>query len=82
MEKNRVNGEERVMTMIGTETTIKNLINGLISYIIKYLSPVEYEIEKYVDGNDIVIMVRVKNVADKVHVRNKNKNEHIVDFSV
>jgi hypothetical protein len=71
MEKNRVNGEERVMTMIGTETTIKNLINGLISYIVKYLSPVEYEIEKYVDGNDIVIMVRVKNVADKVHVRNK-----------
>ncbi len=71
MEKNRVNGEERVMTMIGTETTIKNLINGLISYIIKYLSPVEYEIEKYVDGNDIVITVRVKNVADKVHVRNK-----------
>ena len=71
MEKNRVNGEERVITMIGTETTIKNLINGLISYIVKYLSPVEYEIEKYVDGNDIVIMVRVKNVADKIHVRNK-----------
>jgi len=71
MEKNRVNGEERVITMIGTETTIKNLINGLISYIVKYLSPVEYEIEKYVEGNDIVIMVRVKNVADKVHVRNK-----------
>jgi len=71
MEKNRVNGEERVKTMIGTETTIKNLINGLISYIVKYLSPVEYEIEKYVDGNDIVIMIRVKNVADKVHVRNK-----------
>ena len=71
MEKNRVNGEERVITMIGTETTIKNLINGLISYIVKYLSPVEYEIEKYVDGNDIVIMIRVKNVADKVHVRNK-----------
>jgi hypothetical protein len=71
MEKNRVNGEERVITMIGTETTIKNLVNGLISYIVKYLSPVEYEIEKYVDGNDIVIMVRVKNVADKVHVRNK-----------
>jgi hypothetical protein len=71
MEKNRENGEEKVITMIGTETTIKNLVNGLISYIIKYLSPVEYEIEKYVDGNDIVIMVRVKNVADKVHVRNK-----------
>ena len=71
MEKNRVNGEERVITMIGTETTIKNLINGLISYIVKYLSPVEYEIEKYVDGNDIVIMVRIKNVADRVHVRNK-----------
>jgi hypothetical protein len=71
MEKNRVNGEEKVITMIGTETTIKNLVNGLISYIIKYLSPVEYQIDKYVDGNDIVIMVRVKNVADKVHVRNK-----------
>ena len=71
MEKNRVNGEERVITMIGTETTIKNLVNGLISYIIKYLSPVEYQIDKFVDGNDIVIMVRVKNVADKVHVRNK-----------
>jgi len=71
MEKNRVNGEEKVMTMIGTETTIKNLINGLISYIIKYLSPVEYQIDKFVDNNDIVIMVRIKNVADKVHVRNK-----------
>jgi len=71
MEKNRTNGEERVITMIGTETTIKNLVNGLISYIIKYLSPVEYQIDKFVDGNDIVIMVRVKNVADKVHVRNK-----------
>ena len=71
MEKGKTNGEERVITMIGTETTIKNLINGLISYIVKYLSPVEYEIEKYVDGNDIVIMVRIKNVADKVHVRNK-----------
>jgi hypothetical protein len=71
MEKNRANGEEKVITMIGTETTIKNLVNGLISYIIKYLSPVEYQIDKYVDGNDIVIMVRVKNVADKVHVRNK-----------
>jgi len=71
MEKNRVNGEEKVITMIGTETTIKNLVNGLISYIIKYLSPVEYQIDKFVDGNDIVIMVRVKNVADKVHVRNK-----------
>ena len=71
MEKNRVNGEERVVTMIGTETTIKNLINGLISYIIKYLSPVEYEIEKRIDGNDMLIIVRIKNVADKVHVRNK-----------
>lgn len=71
MEKNKVNGEEKVITMIGTETTIKNLINGLISYIVKYLSPVEYEIEKNVDGNDIVIMVRIKNVADKVHIRNK-----------
>jgi hypothetical protein len=71
MEKNRVNGEERVITMIGTETTIKNLINGLISYIVKYLSPVEYEIEKIIDDDDVVIVVRVKNVADKVHVRNK-----------
>ena len=71
MEKNKTNGEEKVVTMIGTETTIKNLVNGLISYIIKYLSPVEYQINKYVDGNDIVIEVRVKNVADKVHARNK-----------
>jgi len=71
MEKNRVNGEERVITMIGTETTIKNLINGLISYIVKYLSPVEYEIEKNVEDNDIIIVVRIKNVADKVHIRNK-----------
>jgi len=71
MEKNKTNEEEKVVTMIGTETTIKNLVNGLISYIVKYLSPVEYEIEKYIDSNDIVIMVRIKNVADKVHVRNK-----------
>ena len=71
MEKNRVNGEERVKTMIGTETTIKNLINGLISYIVKYLSPLEYEIEKIIDDDDVVIVVRIKNVADKVHVRNK-----------
>ena len=71
MEKNKTNEEEKVVTMIGTETTIKNLVNGLISYIVKYLSSVEYEIEKYVDGNDIVIMIRVKNIADKIHVRNK-----------
>jgi len=71
MEKNRTNGEEKVVTMIGTETTLKNLINGLISYIIKYLSSVEYEINKHVDGNDIVITIRIKNVADKVNVRNK-----------
>ena len=71
MEKNRVSGEEKVVTMIGTETTIKNLINGLISYIVKYLSPVEYEIEKNVEDNDIIIVVRIKNVADKVHIRNK-----------
>jgi len=71
MEKNKANNEDKVVTMIGTETTIKNLINGLISYIIKYLSSVEYEIEKYIDNNDVVIMVRVKNVADKVHGRNK-----------
>jgi len=71
MEKNKTNEEEKVVTMIGTETTVKNLINGLISYIIKYLSSVEYDIHKHVDGNDIVIMVRIKNVADKVHVRNK-----------
>ena len=71
MEKNRVNGEERVITMIGTETTIKNLINGLISYIVKYLSPLEYEIEKIIDDDDVVIVVRIKNVADEVHIRNK-----------
>ena len=71
MEKNRVNGEERVKTMIGTETTIKNLINGLISYIVKYLSPLEYEIEKIIDDDDVVIVVRIKNVADEVHIRNK-----------
>jgi hypothetical protein len=71
MEKNKANGEDKVVTMIGTETTVKNLINGLISYIIKYLSSMEYDIDKHVDGNDIVIIVRVRNVADKVHVRNK-----------
>jgi hypothetical protein len=71
MEKNKANNEEKVVTMVGTETTLKNLINGLISYIIKYLSSVEYEVEKHVDNNDIVIIVRVKNVADKVHIKNK-----------
>ena len=71
MEKNRVSGEEKVVTMIGTETTIKNLINGLISYIVKYLSSLEYEIEKIIDDDDVVIVVRIKNVADKVHIRNK-----------
>ena len=70
-ERNKANGEEKVMTMIGTETTIKNLINGLISYAVKYLTAVEYEIEKHTDGNDIVIIVRIKNVANKVSGRNK-----------
>lgn len=58
--------DEKVLTMIGTETTIKNLINGLISYIVKYLTSVDYEINKYIDGEDVVIVVRVKNVADRV----------------
>jgi len=71
IERNKANGEEKVMTMIGTETTIKNLINGLISYAVKYLTAVEYEIEKHTDGNDIVIIVRIKNVANKVSGRNK-----------
>jgi len=57
--------EKRVMTMIGTETTIKNLVNGLIAYIIKYLTSVEYEIEKIIDGSDVVIVVRIKNVNDE-----------------
>jgi hypothetical protein len=71
MDRSKTNEEEKVVTMIGTETTLKNLINGLISYIIKYLSSVEYDINKHVDGNDIVITIRIKNVADKVNVRNK-----------
>ena len=58
--------EDKVLTMIGTETTVKNLINGLISYIVKYLTSLEFEINKYIDKEDVVITVRIKNVADKV----------------
>jgi len=39
----------------------------LISYISKYLISVDYEIHQRYDGNDVVIEVRIKNLAEMIN---------------
>ncbi len=55
-----------VMVLGGQITRYRSLVAGLISYISKYLIAVDYEVSQYYEDNDVIIVVRIKNVADKI----------------
>ena len=63
---NTINTKDKVYVMSGMITTYKNLITGLVSYAHKYLYAVNHDIEITYDNDDVVIIIRIKNVADKI----------------
>jgi hypothetical protein len=63
--------EDRVMVPSGAYTSYRNLIGGLVAYAEKYLFAVDHEIRRKIDGNDVVITIRIKNVADKMLSRRR-----------
>jgi len=56
----------RVYTVTGTSTSYVNLIAGFVSYAHRYFYAVDHNIDVSYDDNDVVITVRIKNVADKI----------------
>jgi hypothetical protein len=58
---------KRIMILSNVETRPSKLVSGLISYISKYLISVDYEIHQRYDGNDVVIEVRIKNLAEMIN---------------
>jgi len=60
------NPGDRVLVLSGMATNYKNLVTGLISYAHKYLYAVDHDIGISYDNNDIVITIRIRNVADKI----------------
>ena len=52
--------------MLGTATDFKNLIMGFMSYAHNYLYAVDHSISISYEDNDVVIIVRVINVANKI----------------
>ena len=63
---NIINGKDKVYVGTGAITTYKNLITGLVSYAHKYLYSVNHDIEISYDNDDVVIIIRIKNVASKI----------------
>ena len=63
---NMINTRDKVYVLSGMITTYKNLITGLVSYAHKYLYSVDHNIDVSYDGNDVVIVIRIKNVADRI----------------
>jgi len=63
---NTNNKQDRVYVMSGMITTYKNLVTGLVSYAHKYLYAVNHDIEISYDNDDVVIIIRIKNVASKI----------------
>jgi uncharacterized protein YaaR (DUF327 family) len=63
---NTINTKDKVYVMSGMITTYKNLVTGLVSYAHKYLYAVNHDIEITYDNDDVVIIIRIKNVADKI----------------
>ena len=56
--------KKKVKVLGGTkETTLENVVKGLISYAASYLSSLEYEIAHYREGNDIIILIKLRNIA-------------------
>ena len=58
---------KRIMILSNVETRPSKLVSGLVSYISKYLISVDYEIHQRYDGNDVVIEVRIKNLAEMIN---------------
>jgi len=56
----------KVYVGTGMITTYKNMITGLVSYAHFYLQNVNHSIDISHDGNDVVIIIRIRNVASKV----------------
>ena len=56
----------KVYTVTGTATNYVNLIAGFVSYAHRYFYAVDHNIDISYDNNDVVITVRIKNVADKI----------------
>jgi len=63
---NTINTKDKVYVMSGVITTYKNLVTGLVSYAHKYLYSVNHDIEISYDGNNVKIIITIKNVADKI----------------
>jgi uncharacterized protein YaaR (DUF327 family) len=63
---NMINDKDKVYVLSGMTTTYKNLVTGLVSYAHKYLYSVNHNIEITYDNDDVVIIIRIKNVADKI----------------
>ena len=61
--RKKVMGNNQFKVLGNQMTNVNNLVNGLISYTAKYLSSVEYDISRYFEDNDVVIVIRIKNVA-------------------
>ena len=57
---------EKVMTTSGVYTTYRNLVGGLMAFAEKYLFAVDHETEEKIVGNDVIIKIRIKGVADKI----------------
>jgi len=63
---NMINTRDKVYVLSGMITSYKNLITGLVSYAHKYLYSVDHNIDVSYDNNDVVIVIRIRNVADKI----------------
>ena len=63
---NMINTRDKVYVLSGMITSYKNLITGLVSYAHKYLYAVDHNIDVSYNDNDVVIIIRIKNVADKI----------------
>ena len=63
---NTINTKDKVYLGTGVITSYKNLVTGLVSYAHKYLYAVNHDIEISYDNDDVVIIIRIKNVASKI----------------
>ena len=65
-------GWDKVPTVSGALATYRNLVGGIIAYAEKYLFAVDHEIDRTTGSNDVVIKIRIKDIADKL-LRRKRK---------
>ena len=63
---NGKNTRARVYTVLGTATDYRNLIMGFLAYAHNYFYAVDHTIDVSYEGDDIVIITRIKNVASKI----------------